>query len=268
MLHMFDEYMRLWDLVQDGQPILTATSRLLPVKFQDQEAMLKVAACDEERRGNALMAWWNGDGAARVLAHHEDAVLIERARSEPSLAGLAKSGQDDDAMRIACDVVHRLHAHRSAPPPCLVPLREWFKTLRNLHASSDSILHLSAATAGMLLSTSTDDEVVLHGDIHHGNILYFGERGWLAIDPKGLRGERGFDYANLFCNPSDDIAADPHRFNQRVAVVANAAGLDRRRLLQWILAWSGLSAMWMLSDGLPAQTRLQVATLAAQALSD
>ena len=31
---------------------------------------------------------------------------------------------------------------------------------------------------------------VLHGDIHHGNILDFGARGWLAIDPKRLQGER------------------------------------------------------------------------------
>jgi streptomycin 6-kinase len=55
------------------------------------------------------------------------------------------------------------------------------------------------------------DIVALHGDIHHGNILDFGERGWLAIDPKGLIGERGFDYANNFCNPDAAIATRPGR---------------------------------------------------------
>jgi hypothetical protein len=45
------------------------------------------------------------------------------------------------------------------------------------------------------------DVVVLHGDMHHENILKFSSRGWLAIDPKGLVGERGFDYANIFCKP-------------------------------------------------------------------
>ena len=117
-----------------------------------------------------------------------------------------------------------------------------------------------------MLAGPSVDEVVLHGDIHHDNILHFGDRGWRAIDPKGLRGERAFDYANLFCNPAHDIAVDPVRFERRVVLVADAAGLDRRRLLQWILAWSGLSAVWLMEDELPADTRLAVAMLAAGAL--
>jgi streptomycin 6-kinase len=263
---MFDPYLRLWDLIADGSPILTATSHLLPVKFQQQEAMLKVATCEEERRGNALMAWWNGDGAARVLAHRGDAILIERARPNPSLAALSRSGRDDSVMQIACAVLNRLHAHRSPEWPAVVPLREWFEPLLSLSSPANSRLRLSAQAAGNLLSCPPVDAVVLHGDIHHGNILYFGERGWLAIDPKGLLGERGFDYANLFCNPDGDIAVDPMRFARRAAIVADCAKLDRRRLLQWILAWSGLSALWMLEDGLCAETRLNVARLAADEL--
>lgn len=106
---------------------------------------------------------------------------------------------------------------------------------------------------------------MLHGDIHHDNILDFGPRGWLAIDPKRLIGERGFDYANLFCNP--DHATATGRFARRVAVVTEAAGLERKRLLQWILAWAGLSAAWCLSDGGPPETALAVAALAAAELA-
>ena len=89
----------------------------------------------------------------------------------------------------------------------------------------------------------------LHGDIHHGNILDFGERGWLAIAPKGLLGERGFDYANLFCNPSHPVATAPSRLARQADVVARAANLDRMRLLHWILAWAGLSAVWGIEGG-------------------
>jgi streptomycin 6-kinase len=103
---------------------------------------------------------------------------------------------------------------------------------------------------------------VLHGDIHHGNILDFGERGWLVIDPKGLIGERGFDYANLFCNPDHGTATAPGRLVRQVEVVSEAAGLERRRLLQWILAWAGLSAVWHLSDGTTPETALEAAQLA------
>lgn len=262
---MFDRYLGLRGLVPDGSPILTASGGLLPVVWQSRAAMLKVATCDEERRGNALMTWWNGQGAAQVWQHDSDAVLLERAQPEPTLAGFSASGHDDDAMRIACNVVARLHAHRASEPPSVVPLHDWFYALLSNDAANDA-LRRSAAIARQLLIAPPVDEVVLHGDIHHGNILHFGERGWRAIDPKGLRGDRAFDYVNLFCNPSHDIAIDPVCFERRVALVADAAQLDRRRLLQWILAWSGLSAVWLIEDGLSPDTRLQVAMLAAAAL--
>ncbi|VWC93501.1 aminoglycoside phosphotransferase family protein [Burkholderia lata] len=263
---MFDRYLGLWGLVPDGNPILTASGGLLPVVWQSRLAMLKVATCDEERRGNALMTWWNGHGTAQVWQHDGDAILLERAQPEPTLAGFSASGRDDDAMRIACDVVTRLHAHHASEPPWVVPLHDWFHALLS-DASANDVLRRSATVARQLLAGLPLDEVVLHGDIHHGNILNFGERGWRAIDPKGLRGDRAFDYANLFCNPSHDIAVDPVRFEQRVTLVADAANLDRRRLLQWILAWSGLSAVWLIEDGLLPDTRLQVAALAATALN-
>ncbi|MBR8070813.1 3'-kinase [Burkholderia cenocepacia] len=262
---MFDRYLDLWGLVPDGGPILTASGGLLPVVWHARPAMLKVATCDEERRGNALMAWWNGQGAAQVWQHDGDAILLERAQPAPSLAALSAAGHDDDTMRIACDVVARLHAHRAPLVPPVVPLHDWFYALLSNDADDDT-LRRSAAIARQLLAGPSVDEVVLHGDIHHGNILHFGDRGWRAIDPKGLRGERTFDYANLFCNPAHDIAVDPVRFERRVVVVADAAQLDRRRLLQWILAWSGLSAVWLMEDELPADTQLEVAMLAAGAL--
>ena len=104
---------------------------------------------------------------------------------------------------------------------------------------------------------------VLHGDIHHGNILDFAERGWLAIDPKGVMGERCFDYANLFCNPDHQTATAPGRLARQIEVVADAAGMDRRRLLQWVLAWAGLSATWHLADGSSPETAISVAEIAA-----
>jgi streptomycin 6-kinase len=60
-----------------------------------------------------------------------------------------------------------------------------------------------------------------------------GGRGWLAIDPKGLIGERYFDYANMFCNPDYEMATAPGRLTRQLQVVAQAAELEPRRLLTW-----------------------------------
>ena len=95
----------------------------------------------------------------------------------------------------------------------------------------------------------------------------FGEHGWLAIDPKGLLGERGFDYANLFCNPDKDIALKQGRLQHQVTIVAKEARLDRMRLLKWILAYAGLSAAWHLEDGSDPELAIAVAEIALAELS-
>src|SRR5687768_3120182 len=73
---LFDRYLALWNLVPDGDVIVTPAARLLPVRRSGEAAMLKVATEAEERFGGVLMAWWDGDGAARVLAAHGDAILL------------------------------------------------------------------------------------------------------------------------------------------------------------------------------------------------
>ena len=262
---MFAEYFTRWNLTPDGEPITTPTSHLLPVRYKGLPAMLKIATEAEEKFGGGLMAWWDGDGAAQVYAHDSDALLMERAMGGRSLAETAQNGRDNEACRVICHAAARLHAPRLPPAPRVVSLTDWFRDLFPAAAAHGGIWTLSSETARELLATQTD-EVVLHGDIHHGNILDFGERGWRAIDPKGLSGERGFDYANIFLNPDDATASAPGRLARRADVVAEAAGLDRRRLLQWVLAWSGLSATWMLSDGEAPDHELTVAAQAAAEL--
>jgi streptomycin 6-kinase len=224
--------------------------------------MLKIALAPEEKDGAGLMQWYAGAGAARVLARDDDAVLLERARDAPSLARMVREGRDDEASRIICETVAALHTQRAAPPPTLVPLDVWFGALWPAAATHGGVLRTAATVAGKLLA-GPQDVRVLHGDIHHGNILNFGPRGWLAIDPKGLMGERAFDYANLFCNPDHNVATQLGRLTRQLAVVSRAAGLDAGRLSAWVTAWAGLSATFLMEDGLPPEGALRVAALAA-----
>jgi streptomycin 6-kinase len=261
-----DDYLARWRLAPDGTPLSTYTSILLPVQWEGTPAMLKVATEAEERRGAESMVWWAGEGAARVLAHDGEALLMERATGEASLDEMARNGRDDEASRIICAVASRLHTPRDHPPsPSLVPLTRWFADLEPAAARHGGLLNLAAATARELLD-EPQDVVVLHGDIHHGNILDFGPRGWLAIDPKHLVGERAFDFVNILRNPDDQLALAPGRFSRQVTIVADAAGLDRTRLLKWTLAFTGLSAAWILGDGDQPDLDLAVAELAAAEL--
>ncbi len=266
---MFDTYLSRWNLVPDGAPITTPAARLLPVRQDGEPAMLKVSVEEDERQGGVLMTWWNGRGAARVLAHDDHAILLERATGTRSLAAYARNGRDDEATRIICGVLRALHTPRDQALPPLRPLEEWFVELWPMAQARGGILAHSARHARALLD-HPQDLVVLHGDVHHDNILDFGDRGWLVIDPKRLHGERGFDYANVFCNPdladpNPPVAIVPGRFERRLDIIVEESGLDRRRLLQWVVAWCGLSAAWFLGDGDDAAIDLNIAAQ-AQAL--
>ncbi|MDY0884829.1 aminoglycoside phosphotransferase family protein [Dongia soli] len=276
---MFDDYLRRWHLARDGSPIHTHSSDLLPVRRDHMPAMLKIARESEEQRGPIALEWWDGLGAARVFERDAHAVLMERAIGSRSLPAIAYGGGDDEATRILCATAALLHAPRTKPPPLeLVSLETWFVALWPLAAHGrtpyQSLLRQSAAAARLLLDTP-QEEIVLHGDLHHGNVLDFGTaRGWLAIDPKGLYGERGFDFANILCNPEpeDDkepVALRPGRFARQIDIILDLTGLDRARLLRWVQAYGGLSAAWYLNDGddEEAQWPLAIARLAADELA-
>lgn len=262
---MFDRYLEKWDLTIDGDAFASLNGKLLPVRQRGVPAMLKISKVAEEQLGSSLMAWWDGEGAAPVLAHDGEALLMKRAMGSVSLVKMVNCGRDEEATQILCDVAAQLHKPRAKPIPDLVPLAQWFEALLHGATGYGGIFKKCAETARELLA-APHNVSVLHGDIHHENVLDFGPSGWLAIDPKGLYGERAFDYANIFCNPDGERALTPECFARRLEVIAKTSGTDRRRLLQWVLAWTGLSATWMLEDQDDPCRTLEVAQLAASAL--
>ena len=127
---LFNTWLSHWGLTPDGQPLETHTSQLLPVVTKDgQKAILKLTDDDSERNGCELMVWWNGNGAAKVLAHAAGAILLERATGAGSLADMSWSGNDAQACRIICHAASRLHLPRNASTPALTPLLYWFRDL-------------------------------------------------------------------------------------------------------------------------------------------
>ncbi len=225
-------WLRRWRLRPDGDPITTASSTLMPVRTEDGEpAMLKLAHTEEEvaRRRPARRAR-RARRRPRARARTARRCCSSAPPADRDLVRMAEGGEDDEATRIICDAADRIHAASAAvlgsdDPPELVDLPTWF---RHLFAEADALgrFHRRGADVAAALLDDPRDPVVLHGDLHHGNVLDFGERGWLAIDPKGLLGEAAFDYCNLLCNPSHERALAPGRLERQFGVVVDG---DRRR---------------------------------------
>jgi streptomycin 6-kinase len=253
-----------WGLEPDGEPFETGYSRslLMPVRQDGVAAMLKLAADVDERRGAEKMAWWAGEGAAPVLAHEGEALLLARLAGTRSLAAMARDGRDAEASRILCAVADRLHAERpGGPPECLIPLERWFRALTPAASAHGGVLASSLRTAQALFA-EPQEPCVLHGDLHHANVLDGEALGWLAIDPKGLFGERAYDYANILCNPDGPTALAPGRLAAQAAVIAEAARLPIGRVFAWAHAHAGVSAAWCMQDGHDPSAALAIAEVA------
>lgn len=252
-----------WALRTDGEPVRRRTSLLAPVRRDDGEAaFLKLTNEPDELVGMDALAVWGGHGAVRVLERWGSAILLERAG-----ATLRELVPDDaEATRVLCDVGLRLHAAAPSEPRAFPPLRDRFESLvRDRTPRFDEPRRLAAE-----LLDRPGPLVLLHGDLHHENVLDGGAHGWLAIDPQPALGPAAFDVANIFTNWS--LADAVPNFDARLAIVTEAAGIHRRTLLEWIAAWSALSGIWHLEDGdideaeLPhTATALALARLAAGA---
>lgn len=251
-------------LTADGAPFETATSWLAPVRRDGAPAMLKLARGEDERGGSAALEWFGGEGAVRLLAADGPAQLLERACGSESLIDWVGAGRDDEASAVIATVLGKLHRPRAAALPDLTPLEI---RLRALLASTEGGLLAEGRDEARRLLANAPAPQVLHGDIHHENIVHDTARGWLAIDPKGLWGERTYDYANSLANPirHPQIVLAPGRLQRQAAILATIGELDLQRLLHWTFVHSVLAACWSREDGGDDRHWLAVAELARAA---
>jgi streptomycin 6-kinase len=219
-----------------------------PVTRQDgTAAVLKVSRYIRETRSEiAAMQLWNGAGAARVLESDAErgALLLERVQPGSMLSEIV---EDDATVRTACAVLRQLWCGTAEYG--LTPLASWCAAYaRNRPALGSgacsefpmSLFQQADALRRELLE-STRESVALHGDLHHFNVLRSSRAGWLAIDPKGLVGDRCFDVCQFLRNPTRVTPATNRR---RLDIFSDELGLDRRRLAQWAVVHAVLDACW------------------------
>lgn len=91
---------------------------------------------------------------------------------------------------------------------------------------------------------------LLHGDLHHENILLDAERGWLAIDPKGVIGELEFELGAWLRNPigHPEVYAQAAAVDRRIQQLGALLPIDPSRTLGWAFAQGVLSAIWTVED--------------------
>jgi streptomycin 6-kinase len=258
-------YLAAWDLDAPQLIAETFSSYVYRVEAKGEVLALKVLTDDgtyDEGGGALALEYFDGHGAVRIMRYDKGAHLLEFVAGE-DLIPMVEAGQDDKATKISAEVLNKLHQKRGKTPE-LRSLRSWFnglfeKAKADEFAGTESIFRRGAVLAEMLLS-SPIQETVLHADIHHANMRYHAQRGWLAFDPKGIYGERTYDACNMLYNPNRAICEDETRLFRTAGILSKELHLDTQRYLQYAFAYGCLSAAWSLEmEGEDAQPALTIA---------
>ncbi|MFD6230068.1 aminoglycoside phosphotransferase family protein [Streptomyces sp. NPDC060232] len=260
------EFLERWRLRRTGPVMHGVTALVLPVERADGSgAVLKLVSLDEECVGEpvALRAW-DGDGCVRLLDHDVDTgtLLLERLDAGRDLADLARRDARQ-AVRVIGELLARLTA---VPAPAGLRglgdmaagmLEEVPQALERLVDERDRRLLRDCAAAVAEVAGEPGDRL-LHWDLHYENVLSGGREPWLAIDPKPLAGDPGFDLMPAIIN---NFRAEDVRW--RFDLLTGAAGLDRERARAWTLGRVLQNCLWDVEDG---EERLDEKQLAAAQL--
>jgi len=114
---------------------------------------------------------------------------------------------------------------------------DWLSAIDNVSKDKlPKILLLKAIDLKNRLLSTMSNEKLLHGDLHHDNILQHG-KDWIIIDPKGVIGDIEFEaaafdfmYVSELANSNDAKEI----IHPRIELLAKKSNLNQKRLMDWI----------------------------------
>lgn len=268
--NLLDNASRRWRLT-DIQPVSNLSYNFVAFAKQspspsgrgargEGEVVVKLGIPNRELASEiAALRLYDGRGACRLLdADAEKGMFL----LELLLPGRMLSTLEDDevATRIAAEVMHQVWRPVPENRGDFIQLKDWFNGFKRLRQRFNGgtgpmpeKLVETAESLSQELLAENKDEALLHGDFHHFNVLE-SERGWLAIDPKGVVGPRGYEVGPLLINPNDRFlnGSNPQvQTKKRIAILSEILGMERERIRSWGLCHAVLSAWWSIEDNDP-----------------
>lgn len=204
---------------------------------------------DEETEGEPVaLRTWDGDGAVRLLAYDDGTgtMLLERLDSARMLSDVEDSRK---AVTVIAELLARLTA---GPAPegmrrlsdiAARMLADAPDALRRVADPAERALLADCAAAVREVADESGDRL-LHWDLHFDNVLAAEREPWLAIDPKPLVGDPGFDLW-----PALNNRYEPQETMWRFDAMSGVLGLDRERARAWTLGRVLQNALWDIEDG-------------------
>jgi streptomycin 6-kinase len=254
---LLDDCARRWELTLQPPFELSYNYVAPAVRADGSLVVLKVGPPNPELLCEQVaLGLYGGRGCAALLDADptRGITLLEHVWPGERLSALE---DDERATRLAAEVIGQLW--RPLPPEHPFPSAAgWMRGLARQRERCgggsgplpERLLDQAERLAAELLG-SAGAPVLLHGDLHHDNILSARRAPWLAIDPKGLAGELAYEVGALLRNPLPALLERPDpaaTLARRVAIFSEMLGLERQRVAAWGMAQAVLSACWSIED--------------------
>jgi streptomycin 6-kinase len=221
------------------------------VRADGQRVVVKAGVpCPEIITEIDALKTFDAQGAVRLLDADPSSGVLLLERLEPG-KDLLSIADDAEAAALAAEVMRLIR--QPVPAAHAFPsVAEWFMAFgrlrRDFGGSTGPLPARMVEEAERIsaeLIASAPESFLLHGDLHHGNLLTAERRSWLAIDPKGVIGDPAFEPSAFLLNPSPQPLAVLAR---RVEIFADMLEVPRERIAGWGTARAVLSACWMVED--------------------
>jgi streptomycin 6-kinase len=233
------------------KPVKNLSYNYVLTGFQGSKAVILKLGLDIDgfkREAAALMAF-EGSGVVEVLSENTGLLLVECAVPGVSLKSYFPD-KDDGAINITANVIKRLHKVPIPSPHAFPHIKDWLAVLDCDLKIPAKTLQKARELRDQLLKTAASD-VLLHGDLHHDNILQNGN-DWVVIDPKGVIGEPAYEVAAFIRNPMPELLthdSSPNIIHNRITQFSELLELPSQRIFDWCFVQAVLSWVWAIEDG-------------------
>lgn len=216
------------------------------VKYRDQVTILKMVPPEQclEREIQCLSSFQQNSPVVFYFDKKYNATLMEYIRPGTSLKNLVADGLDNKATEIICELIIKLRFQNEINYP-FKQLSELGKDLNSLVGHFDKKLLNKAISLFDELTQNHSADILLHGDLHHANILSSSDK-WKIIDPHGYIGDPAAEVGAMIRNPYDclpDVGLEK-LLSKRLSILNYHLPYDKDRINAWCYCLSVLSVAW------------------------
>lgn len=214
------------------------------------DVVLKICPSDDITYEQRTLHYFNGHGCVKLLDYDikNNGLLLEYIHPGSMLKNLFPK-DDSKAVEITVKVIKELHSHQNFAYNLreFPTINRWLDLLGNYKGDKvpKALLKKAKNLSDKLLSTQ-GKLFVLHGDLHHENILQQDD-SWVAIDPIGVVGELEYEFGAFIRNPVPELLQERNAeqiIMHRIDQFSNIFDCEKQRLIDWSFVQAVLVACW------------------------